>query len=141
MARPLGELTRCTGRWTEARFKSFIKSLLRSGTRRWAPISDVKRKARRGRGFYLCDSCGETVPASIKIEGKRVNNAVVDHVVPVVDPEQGFESWDKVIDRMFCEAENLQLLCHECHSKKTGDERQQAKERREREKNNEAPDI
>lgn len=131
MARPNGPLLRCGGRWTEARYKSFIKSLLRSGTRRWAPILDVKKKARVGRGFYVCADCGETVPATIKDEGgKRINNALVDHVSPIVNPEEGFTTWDDVIERMFCEENNLQLLCHKCHTEKTNTEREVAKQRR-----------
>ena len=98
MARPSGELTRCGNRWTESRFNSFIKSLLRSGTRRWGPISDVKREARTGRGFYKCGGCGEVVTATIKVEGKRVNNAVVDHIEPIINPETGFKTWDEVIE-------------------------------------------
>lgn len=138
MARPSGELIKCGGRWTAARFNSFIKSLLRSGTRRWAPISDVKRKARVARGSYKCGGCGEVGPATIKDEnGKRVNNAVVDHIDPIVDPEVGFTNWDDVIERMFCEEDNLQLLCYSCHTDKSNNERAIAKQRREREKNNE----
>lgn len=136
MARPSGELNRCGGRWTNARFHSFIKSLLRSGTRRWAPITDCKRKARVSRGEYKCAACGEAGPATIKIDGKRVNNAVVDHISPIIDPEEGFTNWDDVVERMYCEEDNLQVLCHNCHTNKSNDERAAAKQRREREKNN-----
>ena len=137
MSRPSGELNRCGGRWTNARFHSFIKSLLRSGTRRWAPITDVKRKASVKRGVYKCAICGQEGPATIKIDGKRVSNAVVDHISPVIDPELGFTNWDDVVERMFCEEDNLQVVCHECHTKKSNEERAAAKARREREKSNE----
>lgn len=134
MARPSGDLIRCGGRWTQARFHQFIKSLLRSGTRRWAPIGDVKKNARVARGVYKCNGCNKEVPASIKVDGKRVNNAVVDHIVPVIDPEVGFTNWDDVIERMFCEEDKLQVLCHKCHEEKTNQERATAKARRQREK-------
>ena len=133
MARPSGEKTRCGERWTESRWRSFIFSLLRSGTRRWAPISDCLKKARVKRGFYLCAGCKEEVPASIIVNGRRVKNAVVDHVEPIVDPEKGFENFDVYIERMFCEEDNLQVLCHECHTEKTNEERAIAKERRKNE--------
>lgn len=135
MARPSGELNRCGGRWTNARFNSFIKSLLRSGTRRWGPIGDVKREARIRRGIYRCSGCGEDVAATTKVDGKRVNNAVVDHIKPIIDPEVGFTNWDDVVESMFCEADNLQLLCYHCHTEKSNEERAAAKLRREREKN------
>ena len=134
MARPSGAKTRCSGKWTEARFNSFIKSLLRSGTRKWAPVQEVKKEARTRRGFYRCAGCKEEVPATIVIEGKRTNNAVVDHREPIVDPHVGFVSWDEVIERMFVEKDKLDLLCHKCHTEKSLEERQIAKERRQREK-------
>lgn len=134
MARPSGPKTRCGGRFTEARFNSFIKSLLRQGTRRWAPIADVKKKGRTRRGFYHCDGCQKEVPATIIVNGKRTNNAVVDHIFPVVPPETGFTTWDDVIERLFCEEEDLQLLCHDCHTTKSMEERAIAKQRRAKEK-------
>jgi 5-methylcytosine-specific restriction endonuclease McrA len=136
LGRPAGELNRCGGRWTNARWHSFIKSLLRSGTRRWAPIADVKKDARVSRGEYKCAGCGEVGPATIKIDGKRVNNAVVDHIHPIIDPEVGFVSWDETIERMFCEEDNLQVLCYTCHTEKSNNERATAKERRARNKLN-----
>jgi 5-methylcytosine-specific restriction endonuclease McrA len=55
----------------------------------------------------------------------------VDHIHPIIDPSVGFESWDETIDRMFCEKNNLQVLCtNPCHKSKTAAEKQQAKERR-----------
>ena len=122
------------GRWTIARRSSFIKSLLRSGTRRWPPIADCKRQANVRRGFYLCAGCKEEVPASVKINNKRVSNAIVDHIKPIIDPKRGFTTWDEVIERMFCEKDNLQVLCHACHNLKTAQEREEAKTRRALEK-------
>lgn len=116
-----------SGKWTKARFNSFIKSLLRSGTRRWGPIQDCKRQANVRRGFYLCASCKSEVPATIKIGEKRVNNAVVDHIDPIIDPNTGFTNWDDVIKRMFVEEDKLQVLCHKCHQLKTQQEREQRK--------------
>jgi len=130
-------LVRCGGRWTEARFKSFIKSLLRSGTRRWAPIQDVKKAAWVKRGFYKCACCGEIVPTTIKIGDKRVSNAMVDHILPIIDPEVGFTNWGDVVERMFCEKDNLQVLCYGCHNNKSEVERAVAKTRRENNKKNE----
>jgi 5-methylcytosine-specific restriction endonuclease McrA len=137
MARPSGEKIRCGGRWTEARYNQFVRSLLRGGTRRWAPISDALRKAKVGRGIYKCNSCNEDVPVTTKDEdtGKRVKNVLVDHINPIVDPEEGFINWDTLIERMFCEEDNLQVVCHKCHTIKTTEERGQAKDRRAREKN------
>lgn len=134
MARPSGPKTRCNNQWTEARYRSFIISALRQATRRWAPISQTQKDARVSRGVYKCAGCGEHVPASIKEGTKRVKNVFVDHIEPIVDPEVGFVSWDEYIERMFCEQDNLQLLCKACHDVKSTEEREVANNRRRREK-------
>lgn len=101
--------------WTEGKFQSFIKSILRSGSQRWPPKYKVLNEAKRGKKIneatgrmaehYECAGCGSHFPAKC---------VVVDHILPVV-PIDGFTSWDDVIYRMFCPVENLQVLCKECH--------------------------
>lgn len=135
MARPSGPKNRCSGNWTEARFKNFIVSLLRAGTRKWEPISATLKEARVSRGNYLCKGCNQVVPKSTKVDGKRKNNVTVDHIFPVVDPDVGFTSWEEYINRMFCEKENLQVLCYSCHQDKSNQERAVAANRRQRDKN------
>jgi 5-methylcytosine-specific restriction endonuclease McrA len=54
----------------------------------------------------------------------------VDHIIPVVDPAVGWTTWDDIVDRLFCEPDNLQLLCKECHSVKSLEEIDIAKKRR-----------
>lgn len=122
--------------WTEARYKSFIKSTLRQATRKWAPINEVLKEARVERGVYLCAGCKEHVPkTTLNAETrKRVNNIHVDHIEPVV-PVTGWVSWDSCIERMFCERENLQVLCGSCHKVVTDDENKQRKHYRDLEKN------
>lgn len=132
--RPSGEKTRCSGQWTEAKFRSFIKGNLRRICNKWAPIQEVKKEARVARGQYLCNGCGSVVPNSIVEDGKRVNNIFVDHIRPIVDPSIGWTSWDDVIEGMFSEKDNLQLLCKKCHDIKTEEERNIAVERRRKEK-------
>lgn len=100
---------------------------------KWPPKYEVKRNARVERGVYLCAGFQRdvhAVPASLPPKPgnkKRINNAVVDHVDPIIDPIVGFTTWDDVIKRMFIEKTGLQLLCHECHSAKTKDERDRRK--------------
>jgi 5-methylcytosine-specific restriction endonuclease McrA len=41
-----------------------------------------------------------------------------DHIYPII-PIEGFDSWDKCIERAFVEKDGFQALCKECHHKKT----------------------
>lgn len=104
---------------------------------KWAPISLCQKQARVKRGLYKCAGCGAEVPASVKDEnGRRKKNIHVDHINPIVDPSIGWTTWDDCIERMFCELDNLQVLCGDCHEVKSNAEKQIAKERRAQEKEN-----
>ena len=106
--------------WTAARFKSFITSALRTATRKWPPKYKALKDACIGRKVnkatnkmayhYKCAHCRNLFVQK---------DVQVDHIAPVVDPRIGFEGWDIFIDRMFCEKDNLQVLCKTCHSVKT----------------------
>lgn len=106
--------------WTAGRLKSFITSVLRGGYRRFPPkyecLQDafvdkrLNEKTKRVSSHYRCNACKKVFPT------KDVN---VDHIKPVVDPEIGFTTWDEFILNLFCEKENLQVLCSDCHTIKT----------------------
>ncbi|MNQ21495.1 HNH endonuclease [compost metagenome] len=135
-----GEFVKCDGLWTQAKFNSFIKNNLRSATRKWAPIQKCKKRAHVARGLYRCEGCGLEVPPTIYDEDKRkrVKNLFVDHITPIVDPAVGFTTWDECIERMFCDSDNLQLLCKDCHTIKSREEIEIAKQRRSLTKEEEA---
>lgn len=116
---------RNSGEWTEGRYRSFITSTIRGGFRRWpvkfkvlkAAFTEKKINPASGRlaSMYRCSSCNE------EFSNKGVQ---VDHIKPIVDPAIGFLSWDDFIENLFCEEENLQVLCIPCHKKKSSEERQ-----------------
>jgi 5-methylcytosine-specific restriction endonuclease McrA len=110
--------------WTEAKFNSFIRSQLRQATRKWAPITETLKRARVARGLYLCAHCKEEVAPTYREGRKRVKNVFVDHINPITDPTTGFTNWDDIVNNMFCEMDNLQLLCKDCHDIKTQDEKE-----------------
>ena len=129
MARPSGEKCRCSGKWTEARYRSFIKSGLRVLTKKWEPIQETLRLSKVRHGVYKCAECKQEVSRTKTVDGVRVTNIIVDHVNPVVALDNiGYPSWDSVIERMFCERVdkdgnvNLQALCYDCHKEKCSEE-------------------
>jgi 5-methylcytosine-specific restriction endonuclease McrA len=116
------------GEWTDARFRSFVTSALRAASRRWPVKYKALKEAFAGRKVnaktgklamhYKCAECKQLFVAA---------DVQVDHINPVVDPKKGFTTWDSFIDRMFCEAENLQVLCKPDHKIKTDQEKQERK--------------
>lgn len=96
---------------------------------KWPPRNNVMKKARADRGIYLCAGY-HAKPHLVKRSIGRMVNVFVDHIQPIINPEVGFTTWDDLITRMFCEEDNLQVLCKDCHDRKSKDERERAKQRR-----------
>lgn len=118
------------GEWTEARFKSFVTSALRAASRRWPPKyaalkaafvgKQVNAKTGKMAMHYKCAKCKKLFVAA---------DVQVDHIKPVVDPKKGFVGWDDFINRIFCEIENLQVMCKPCHKVKTDKEKLERKKK------------
>lgn len=104
------------GQWTDARYKGFITSALRQASRRWPPkylalkdaytSTKINRKSGRKARHFACACCKGSFPA------KEVQ---VDHIEPIGKDLD----WNTFIERLFCEKENLQVLCKPCHKEKT----------------------
>ena len=79
----------------------------------WPPRNEVKRrcKTKDKAGWWTCELC--------KRQTERIE---IDHIRPVVKPEDGFTDWNSYIASKFVSADMLQGLCHECHQVKTKEE-------------------
>lgn len=80
---------------------------------------DPNRKAVK---FWVkCETCGN-------MEAK--SNVQVDHVKPVISVTETLEdlTWDELVNRLWCEEQNLAIICIPCHKVKS---KQENKERRE----------
>lgn len=108
---------RNAGTMTESGFWSFIRSALRQKSRWWKPITECKMKARRAykgpskrqKFEYQCNSCKAWFPE------KQIN---VDHIKPAGSLNCK-EDLAGFVERLFCELDNLQVLCESCHDVKT----------------------
>jgi 5-methylcytosine-specific restriction endonuclease McrA len=91
--------------------KNFVIQTLRRATYRWPYKNNAKNLQKLERGLYQCEGCkGTFSPSQIQI----------DHIVPVIDIEKGFTTWDDFINRLFVKTEELQVLCTDiCHKNKT----------------------
>lgn len=111
---------RNAGTMTEASFWSFIRSALRQKSRWWKPVLLAKEKAKRKyegsnkkqKYEYQCNHCKKWYPA------KDVN---VDHIIPAGNL-QSANDLPGFVERLFCEVDNLQVLCTGCHDQKTKSE-------------------
>lgn len=94
-----------------------IRSALRQ-VWRWSPLrQEALRKARIGRGSYLCAACNKIFPPK---------DVVVDHIESVTPIGWDSRDWGTYVQRLF-EGE-LQVLCKEpCHKAKTQKERAYAR--------------
>jgi 5-methylcytosine-specific restriction endonuclease McrA len=109
--------TRNSGTMTESAFWSFIRSALRQKSRWWKPISECKLKAKRKykgpnkrqKFEYQCKKCKQWFAE------KNIN---VDHIKPAGSLNCA-EDLPGFINRLFCEIDNLQVLCEPCHNVKT----------------------
>ena len=116
-ARKKVDKPRNAGTMSEVQFFQWIRQVLRKASIYWKPISQVRKEAqvpykgpnKRQKFEYECNSCHKWFP------DKKIN---VDHIVGAgslncSNDLPGF------VDRLFCEQDNLQVLCETCHDAKT----------------------
>lgn len=105
--------------WTEARYFQFIRAALRAAFSRYPVRFQVKKKAertvtgQRHKYEYKCAKCKKWYMS------KEVH---VDHIKPCGSLKT-YKDLPKFVETLFCEADNLQILCTDCHKKKTAEER------------------
>lgn len=109
-----GNLTRCNGTMTESQFLAWIRSALRSKSLRWLPRASALEAARipytgenkRQKWSYMCAICKEL------FNGKEV---VVDHYPKEAGSILSIEDIGEFINNLYCEKDNLRVLCTTCH--------------------------
>lgn len=99
---------------------AWVIPALRARSRFWPPINECRNRAKvkvedgffkngnpKYKIMYKCEKCGAIVD-KIQVDHKREVGSFVQH-----------GSWDKYIAALFCEIDNLQSLCENCHLEKT----------------------
>jgi len=109
--------------------KQMIMSALGKVWMVWHGRNEAKRRCKiqdknnAHNGWFVCEKCGSHRE---KIE--------IDHIEPIVKPEEGFVDWNTYIASKFVEADKLQSLCHECHKEKSSQENKLRRENKRRTK-------
>lgn len=129
----------CNNTMTLAGMRSFLINMLRRKSLHWKPKQMAMRRGRSGTVInpdtgrpniaVICAECGTKVAE---------RDAKLDHVEPVV-PVGGFSdsddlfcsyNWNEIMPRMFCEVDNYQILCKECHDIKSKAENEERRKYR-----------
>lgn len=121
----MGNKPRAGGTWTEARYWAFIRSALRRAWAKYPVRFQVLQKARRPytgedkrtKWEYNCAKCNGW------FKSKEVE---VDHVESA-GSLKSYEDLGGFCKRLFCEEDNLRVLCKSCHKQVTQEERQRVK--------------
>ena len=116
---PKPEKTRCGGTWTEARYWGFIRSALRGAFTRYPVNYQCRNAAKRPykgpnklqKNEYQCGVCGGWF---------LQKNTQVHHVVEC-GSLKSYSDLPGFVERLFCEAKDLQVICKPCHKKITHD--------------------
>ena len=101
---------------SDAKLRGYIVSAMR---RIWSWSRERSRavsRAKVGRSMYQCEKC--------KVIKKWSKNFDVDHIKPIGPSpysrnDKDLRGWDDWLNALFCSADNLQVLCKECHKGKT----------------------
>lgn len=93
--------------------RCFSRSELRDEAIKKIIVDHVDPKRKRVKTWCKCPICG-------KLDAK--SNFHVDHVIPIIEIEKSLVdyTWDQVVDRIWCEPDNLMAICKApCHKTKT----------------------
>lgn len=93
----------------------FSRSDLRRAIINLTIISHIDPLRPRVKKWSMCQSCLKPTPTY---------QMQLDHKDPIIPVDKSLEvmTWDEVIDRVWCEENNLTPLCKKCHLQKSSQE-------------------
>lgn len=112
-------------KWTRSRYFSFIRSCLRRAWSKYPVKFQALQAARkpyegedkRTKWTYQCNICKGWF---------KTTEVSVDHKLPCGSLKD-YDDLPVFVQRLFCSAEDLQILCAPCHREKTNAEREARK--------------
>lgn len=101
----------------DKQLKKLLLPMLRRRSLFWWGRAEAKRQAKVAPGLFECAWCGK---------GKSYTSSQVhvDHRIPIINPKTSWVDWDSFIKSLFCNVDNLQVLCIQHHTEKTQVENQ-----------------
>jgi hypothetical protein len=90
--------------------------------RKAAKARALAGKDKSGNHLFRCEQCNAQPLARTEVE--------IDHIVSVMPPTGWDEDWTGYINRMFCPAEGLRVLCKPCHRPKSNAENESRRKAR-----------
>lgn len=107
---------------------SVIRGALRRAFARSPLVLEVMAESRRESPRYKADGTRHKknwVERQCQVCSQWVSTSkmAVDHIIPVVSVDEGFQDWNEFVSRLWCDKSNLQRICDTCHDKKTQEER------------------
>ena len=107
-------LPRCGNTMTESQYLAWIRSALRSKSLRWPPRAEALKLARRAykgpikqqKWEFLCAICQKYF---------KMKEVVVDHFPVEAGSILSVEDIGPFANNLYCEVENLRVLCKEDH--------------------------
>ena len=114
---PKPEKTRCGKTWTEARYWGFIRSALRRAFTRYPVNYQCRNAAKRPykgpnklqKNEFQCGVCKEWF----------IQKATQVHHLVECGSLKSYSDLPGFVERLFCEVDNLQVVCKTCHSRIT----------------------
>lgn len=109
-----GQLTRCSNTMTESQYLAWVRSALRSKWLRWPPRAQAINAARR---TYRGPNKLQKYEVQCKLcqQWFKQKEVEVDHFPHDAGSILSTDDIGPFVNRLFCETDNLRVLCKPCH--------------------------
>lgn len=106
----------------------FSRSELRREAVKKAIVSHSDPKRKRVKTWCKCPDCGKF---------EAISGMQVDHIIPLIEVSKTLTdyTWDDIVNRLWCDPQNLVAKCISCHKFKSLEENRQRRAHKKGDKN------